>query len=227
MADRVSGAAMRRRQRRPRSWWRHEQQSIAAALATYSHHNAQRLKTARAGKWGSEQNYTATIRNTPTPHPELFDLSLDEEPGLARPDRLFEVRPQERVQRHTVEQIILAPMQEQLSVDAFAPHDIQVPEQVIEVPKILIDELSVRTPVREPQLAEQLAEQLVVVPTIISFSSLQRIVEQNVDIPGEGLQDFRPGQSSSSSHFPAGIPEGLDEPGEGFFSLFPAGKKVR
>ena len=89
---------------------------------------------------------------------------LDEEPGGARPDRLFEVRPQERVQRHTVEQIILAPMldvpvplmEEQLLVDAFAPHDIQVPEQVIEVPKILIDELSVRTPVREPQLAEQL-----------------------------------------------------------------------
>ena len=79
---------------------------------------------------------------------------------------------QERVQRHTVEQIIAAPMidvpvplmEEQLLVDVFAPHDIQVPEQVIEVPKILIDELSARTLVREPQLAEQLVE----VPTIIS-----------------------------------------------------------
>ena len=30
MADRDSGAAMRRRQRRLRSWWRHEQQLIAA-----------------------------------------------------------------------------------------------------------------------------------------------------------------------------------------------------
>ena len=78
MADRVSGAAMRRRQRRLRSWWRHEQQSTAAALATYSHHSAQRLKTARAGEWVSEQNFTATIRNTPTPQPELFDLSSDE-----------------------------------------------------------------------------------------------------------------------------------------------------
>ena len=33
MAER-DGAAMRRRQRRLRSWWRHEQQSIAAVLAT-------------------------------------------------------------------------------------------------------------------------------------------------------------------------------------------------
>ena len=66
--------------------------------------------------------------------------------------------------------------------------------------KILIDELSVRTPVREPQLAEQLVE----VPTIISYSSMQRIVEQNVDIPvprggARGLQGFLPGQASTTS----------------------------
>ena len=49
----------------------------------------------------------------------------------------------------------------------------------------------------------------------------ERIVEQIVDIPCGGLQDFRPGQSSSSSsHFPAGVPEALDEPGQGFFSHF-------
>ena len=41
-----------------------------------------------------------------------FCLDLDEAPapGSFRPDRLTEVRPQERVQRHTVEQIIPAPM---------------------------------------------------------------------------------------------------------------------
>ena len=32
MADRASGAAWRRRQRRLRSWWRHEQQTMAAVL---------------------------------------------------------------------------------------------------------------------------------------------------------------------------------------------------
>ena len=49
-------------------------------------------------------------------------------------------------------------------------------------------------------------------------------MEQIVDSPfsGGGLQSCRPGQiSSSSSHFQAGVHEGLDEPGEGFFRTFP------
>ena len=87
-----------------------------------------------------------------------------------------------------MEQIILAPvldipvplMEEQLLVDAFAPHGIRVREQVIEVPKILFDELPVRNLVREPAAGGTAGGE---VPTIISFSSLQRIVEQNVDIP--------------------------------------------
>ena len=50
--------------------------------------------------------------------------------------------------------------------------------------------------------------------------------EQIVDIPCGGLQDFRPGQSSSSSsHFPAGILGDADEPGEGFFRTFNQHKK--
>ena len=89
------------------------------------------------------------------------------------------------------------------------------------MPKILIDELPARTSVRDTQLAEQLVE----VPTIVTYSFLQRIREQNVDIPvpggggrHAGLQGFRPGQSSSSSsHVPARVHEALDEPGEGVF----------
>ena len=53
------------------------------------------------------------------------------------------------------------------------------PEQVIEVPKILPDDVPMRTTVRDTQLAEQLVE----VPTVVSLSLLQRIMEQNVDIP--------------------------------------------
>ena len=41
-------------------------------------------------------------------------------------------------------------------------------------------------------------------------------MEQTVDIPGGGLQDFRPGLGSSSSYFPAAVPEALDEPGQWF-----------
>ena len=76
----------------------------------------------------------------------------------------------------------------------------QVPELVIEVPKFIIKDVPMRTSVPEPQLAEQLVE----VPTIVSFSSLQRIMEQTVDIPvpkGGGrhadLQGFLRGQNST------------------------------
>ena len=91
----------------------------------------------------------------------------------------------------------------------------QVPELVIEVPKISLHVIPLRALVPEPQLAEQLVE----VPTIVSFSSLQRIMEQTVDIPvpqgGGGrvgvrsLQGF-PGQSSTAycgADFPAATAE--------------------
>ena len=70
--------------------------------------------------------------------------------------------------------------------------------------------------------------------TATSSSSLERISERNVEQIvdsrrfGGGLQDFRPGQSSSSSsHDPARVSEALDEPGEGFFALFSKFLKVR
>ena len=65
------------------------------------------------------------------------------------------------------------------------------------------------------RFAEQTAEQLVEVLTIVSYSSLHGLVEQNVDIPvpfgcdrvGGGLLGLHPGQSSTmfggAEHFPA------------------------
>ena len=74
------------------------------------------------------------------------------------------------------------------------------PEQVIEVPTILPEDVSLGTAVREPQLVEQLVE----VPTIVSWSMLQQIMEQNVDIPVVdrgcgGLSGFLPGQYSMTA----------------------------
>ena len=67
------------------------------------------------------------------------------------------------------------------------------------------DLISIRHCRRRVRFAEQLAEQLVEVPTIISYSSLRGIVEQNVDIPvlgrggrNVGLQGFPPRQSSTA-----------------------------
>ena len=63
-------------------------------------------------------------------------------------------------------------------------------------------------------------------------SSLERISERNVEQIvdscgfGGGLQDLRPGlSSSSSSRDPARVSEALDEPGEGVFRTFPQIKK--
>ena len=65
MADRVSGAAMWRRQRRLCSWLRHEWMTVSMALAEKLHHSAQRPEMARAGVWGREMNFTAMIRDLP------------------------------------------------------------------------------------------------------------------------------------------------------------------
>ena len=78
-----------------------------------------------------------------------------------------------------------------------------VREQGIEAPKIFPDDVPTRTSVRDTQ---QLSEQLVEVPTIVSFSALQWIVERKDDIPlpggggrFAGLQGFHPEQSSTAS----------------------------
>ena len=77
------------------------------------------------------------------------------------------------------------------------------PEQAIEVPKISPTPRPPRR--RRVRFTDQTAEQLVEVPTIISYSSLQRTAEQNVNIPvpgrgGQhvGLQGFLPRQRSTA-----------------------------
>ena len=87
-----------------------------------------------------------------TPQTELFDLS-DERPGGSRPDRLAGVRPQERVLRHTAEQIVDSapgllmldvpvPQKVEQLLEVLRRLDIEVPAQVIEVPKISQDSIS-------------------------------------------------------------------------------------
>ena len=88
-------------------------------------------------------------------------------------------------------------------VDILAPLDFRVAEQVIEVPKIVCPPRAARSVLRAPQTADQLVE----VPTIISYSSLQRTMEQNVAIPVRGrggrnvdLQGFLPGQGPTAPY---------------------------
>ena len=128
-----------------------------------------------------------------------------------------------------------------------------VPEQAIEVPKILLDdwwnswwkcrrsypflprtmEQHVDIPFprrggRNAGLQGFLPGQSSTASQLSPESISERIAEQIVDfLVGGGLQDSRPGQSSSSS-WHARDQEGLDEPGEGFFlAVCPNLKKVR
>ena len=207
MAALVS-AAQRRKQRRLRSWWRHEQQSIAAVLATVSHHSYSKVDTANAALRGQKIGTSTEVGPA-----EFFELFSDDgrPTGGERPAALLEPRPQGEVQRHAgigyeLAQNLDVPvlhMVEQLPdvLQFFATCLPVVAEQVIDVPKISLDRTQQRLGdcLRQPQMADQLVE----VPTIMSYSTLRGLVEQNVDIPvqrggGRSLQGLRPGQGSTA-----------------------------
>ena len=164
------GSAVRRRERRLRSFWRHEQMAIQMALATVTHHSFQ----------------------VGTAHDALRSQKPVTSAGGMRPPPLVEGRPQVRIQRHTVEQRIehtpyvqildaLVPQKVEQLVDFFKDLDSHVPVQVIEVPKISQDIILQRSVNLVPQMAEQLVE----VPTLLSVAVLQqRTAEQIVGIPG-------------------------------------------
>ena len=129
-------------------------------------------------------------------------------PGGERTEALLEPLPQGQVQRHAgigyeLVQALDAPvlqMVEQLpDVHHFFASCLPiVAEQVIDVPKIILENISSRRFCREPQLAEQLVE----VPTVQSPSFIRML--QNVDTPvphggrgaSGGLQGFLPGFSA-------------------------------
>ena len=178
-----TASARRRRERRLRSQLRYERMAVAMALAESTHHSAQREKTARAG---GEARVAL--------HGHVSEAPLS----------------QGRVLRHVVGHLcVLAldvpvpQMVDQLpDIEQFFRALSPDPVQVIEVPKILPFDVPMRTALRVPQLAEQLVE----VPTIISYSSLKRTVEQHVDIPvpggggsTSGFQGFSSGQSSTAT----------------------------
>ena len=144
-----AGAAMRRRQRRLRQWLRHERLSVAMALAETNHHAAPRGQTkARAG---GEARVAL--------HGHVSEAPL---PQGSRPPCLGEPwGPQARIQQRTMEQLAevvpmvqildtpVSQMIEQLpDVIRFFDTLLPVPEQAIEVPKIVLDDVPVRTSVR-------------------------------------------------------------------------------
>ena len=97
--DAGSGSARRRRERRLRSWLRHERMTLRMELTA-----ALQLSAFKGA--GPETNDSPRSQKTVNSkrEAELFSL-FEEELGGTRPDRLSDVWPQERVQRHTVEHL--------------------------------------------------------------------------------------------------------------------------
>ena len=113
MSGQTDGAtsARRRRERRLRSWWRHEYQSVAVALSAAVHLSFDRVATEAkySGLRAQNTDRAEAALNAPrrqtsgaAREPELFQL-FEEELSGARPTTLVEVLPQERVLRHTME----------------------------------------------------------------------------------------------------------------------------
>ena len=184
------GAAKRRRLRRLRSWWRHEQQTVAAVLATYQHHSAHGDR-GRPGQWGErETNYTATLlkmlpprRLVPGTLRWMPGRTMGEAPAAGRPAPLLEVLPQERVQRRTAEQIVdpvavvpllhdTAPQMVEQLVDFLTPLDFPVPEQVIDVPMIVCPPRAARTVSSPLTFQYALGVELVDVFKVFSLGSI-------------------------------------------------------
>ena len=209
------GAAWRRRQRRLRSWWRHEQQTVAAVLATVTHHSHSKVGTAYDAPRGQKK-----VTSTRVGPAEYFELSSDDcrPTGGERPAALSEPWPQGKLLRHAsvgyeLVQRLDVPvpqMGDQLPniVQFFAAQLPVVAEPVIEVPKIFLDKTPQRLgdALRQPQMVEQLVH----MPTFVSYIRLQQLsAEQIVDIPvpggggggrSGGLQGSLPRQNSADVH---------------------------
>ena len=211
MAGGVTGsAAKRRRERRLRSAWRHEQLSVAMAVAAALHHSAQRgagpatysaprgQKTATEGEV-REPNYAPRSQKPPLP---------GEHPGVLKEPEVQGAMVQHRG-IFVVEQILDVPVlqmvDQSVEVDTFFRLSLPaVAEQVIDVPKISCPSHAGRVALREPQLVEQLVD----LPTVLTYSLLQqRTAEQVVDTPVSpgrgrgargGLQGSSQGQGSTA-----------------------------
>ena len=242
-----TGSARRRRERRLRAYLRYARMSVAMALAECTHHSAPRgQKMARAGGGARDELHGHAPDDAPpqgrilrhvvghlpapsldVPVPQMVDQPVDiltffamllpavDEQVIVVPKFFQDVTPQ-RLRppepRQLVEQLVEVPTT--VSYSSF----LRTVEQLVDIPVpggggpssgphgFLPRQRSTASPSR----------------TRIS----KRIVEQIVDPVSRGsLPVSLPGQSSSSSHSPAGDEERADEPGKGVFRTFPTKKK--
>ena len=175
--DSAPSAARRRRERRLRQFLRHERLTVAMALAETLHHTSQGQKIARASEEENEM-HVAMGQTTPPPRAEaakLYPLTPGAEAGGQHagwwPTRLVEVLLQVGLTRHAggvhehcapMVQILDAPVLQVVNQLAgiLMLFDTMLPdvEEVVEVPKIILDQIPMRLSLRDPQTAETVGE---------------------------------------------------------------------
>ena len=174
-----SSAARRRRERRLRSFLRHERLAVAMAVAEARHHSSRGQTTATAISEVEEQETNNAPRRQKARPPGMRPASLAEPQGT-----------QVVLQRHVAEQVLYAPVVHILDapmpqtgdqlIVAFRSLDNLMADQVIAVPKISCPSHAGRAALREPQIVEQLVE----VPTVLTYSFIQqRTAEHIIDLP--------------------------------------------
>ena len=119
--ERVSGASVRRRERRLRSWLKHERQTVRMVLAETFHHSSAPFETKFKEEWVERHEQHEAVRGQNTARtreatycttssrvakePVLFQPS-EEEPCGGQPAPLPEVAGrQDKVERHFVEHL--------------------------------------------------------------------------------------------------------------------------
>ena len=118
-----AGTAKRRRERWLREFLRHERLTVAMLLAETQHHAAPRGQNmARSREEESEMHNGQTTLLSRAASTMYFSLDDDGDVLAAWPDRHYEVRPQDRLLRRTVEQ----------NVDAVMLPSLDVPEPQME-----------------------------------------------------------------------------------------------
>ena len=154
------------------------------ALSAAAHHSFDKvaagekydgLRAQKTDRTGEAANKALRRQKSKAAGDAVFFELFDEDTAGVRPGVLAEHRPQERVQRHTADQIVDAvsglptldvpvpQMVDQLLALLMALDSI-VPEQFIKVPKISTSSRYPHTDLSLPQTGEQLVE----VPTIVS-----------------------------------------------------------
>ena len=82
--DDGEGAARRRRERRLRSWLKHERQRVALALSEQKHHTSRGQRKARAGRWVGDTHFTAKFRENPPSSRRSSSCRLKKSPAGRR-----------------------------------------------------------------------------------------------------------------------------------------------